>query len=110
MRIPKAEAAVVDLEKLRGYCLNPYHGLGRYKARVFASALGMKAENADELAQAILSAAATKDAVLGMHDRFGQRYLIDLELERAGKKATIRSARIIETGTDFPRLITCFVL
>ncbi|WP_200235400.1 DUF6883 domain-containing protein [Thiohalocapsa halophila] len=43
MKLPNANQAVVDLEKLRGYCLNPAHPRGRHKARVFAAALGITA-------------------------------------------------------------------
>jgi hypothetical protein len=110
MLIPNTEAAVVDVEKLRGYCLNPFHSLGRYKAGVFSSALGLSGEDATEMANALLGAARNNNAHVGRLDRFGQRYVIDFELERAEKKATIRTAWIIETGTDFPRLTTCFVL
>ncbi|WP_367268233.1 DUF6883 domain-containing protein [uncultured Thiohalocapsa sp.] len=39
-RLPNADQAAVDLDKLRGYCLNPAHPRGRHKARVFAAALG----------------------------------------------------------------------
>lgn len=31
---------MVDIAKLRDYCLNPLHDEGKHKARVFASALG----------------------------------------------------------------------
>ncbi len=31
MKLPNAERAVVDLAKLRHYCLNPTHPRGRHK-------------------------------------------------------------------------------
>jgi hypothetical protein len=40
MKLPNAERAFVDIEKLRGYCLNPYHIRGKNKARIFSSILG----------------------------------------------------------------------
>jgi hypothetical protein len=39
MTIPHADRAVVDIRKLRDYCLNPLHDEGKHKARVFAAAL-----------------------------------------------------------------------
>ena len=39
--LPNPDRAVVDLAKLRDYCLNPQHEEGKHKARVFASALGL---------------------------------------------------------------------
>ena len=38
MKMPGSEAAIVDLAKLTGYCLNPEHPRGKHKARVFAAA------------------------------------------------------------------------
>lgn len=39
--LPNADKAVVPLEKLLGYSLDSSHPVGKHKARVFASALGM---------------------------------------------------------------------
>jgi hypothetical protein len=38
MKLPGADVAIVDVEKLTGYCLNPEHPRGKHKARVFADA------------------------------------------------------------------------
>jgi hypothetical protein len=46
----------------RPYCLNSEHPRGKHKARVFATAFGFTAENANELRAALLAAAATADA------------------------------------------------
>ena len=46
MKMPDGDAAIVDRQKLIGYCLNPEHARGKHKARVFAT-LGFTAENAD---------------------------------------------------------------
>ena len=40
MKLPGGEDAIVDPEKLTGYCLNPEHPRGKHKARVVATALG----------------------------------------------------------------------
>ena len=49
MIIPNAERAVVDVRKLRDYCLNSTHDQGKHKARLFESILGMTASDAEEL-------------------------------------------------------------
>jgi len=36
MKMPDGDAAIVDRQKLTGYCLNPEHPRGKHKARVFA--------------------------------------------------------------------------
>ncbi len=65
MLIPNAENAVVDIRKLRDYCLNPDHDEGKHKARLFSSIIGMTAENADELRQIILEVVKTNEAKFG---------------------------------------------
>lgn len=46
VKIPNAARAIVDIEKLRDYCLNPEHPRGRHKARVFARRLGLYVRDA----------------------------------------------------------------
>lgn len=110
MIIPNADQAVVDIRKLRDYCLNPTHDEGRHKAYLFARTLGMTADDAEELREALLQAVTTQDAQLGRLDAYGQRYTIDFLLEWRGKRAMVRSGWIIEHGSDTPRLTTCFPL
>ncbi len=110
MIIPNADQAVVDIRKLRDYCLNPGHDEGKHKAYLFAKAFGLTAEDADELREALLQAVTTQDAKLGRLDAYGQRYTIDFLLEWRGKRAMVRSGWIIESGWDIPRLTTCFPL
>lgn len=110
MILPNAERAVVDMAKLRDYCLNPAHLRGRHKARVFAAALGLTADDADELQGALLDAVRTSEATAGGQDEYGQRYVLDFGMESATGQATVRSVWIIRCGEDFPRLVTCHVL
>jgi hypothetical protein len=42
MKLPNGERAVVDIRKLRDYCLSAKHRRGRHKARVFEAALGQR--------------------------------------------------------------------
>ena len=62
--LPNRERAVVDLAKLRDYCLNPCHQDGKHKARVFKAALGVGRADAEWLRERILEAAATRPGVL----------------------------------------------
>lgn len=57
MKLPNSELAVVDIAKVREYCLSPRHELGKFKARVFASALGLTEKDADWLREQLLLAA-----------------------------------------------------
>src|SRR5262249_55535531 len=109
MLLPNGERAIVDLRKLREYCLNPDSARGRHKARVFAMALGITAAEAAKLRAKLLEVARTGDAQIGELDLYGQRYTIDFELETAVGKATVRSGWIIVHGKPAPRLTTCYV-
>lgn len=109
MRLPRAEDAVVDIDKLREYCLNPDHRVGANKARVFRSALGLTAADAEVLRDELLSAAREKDALAFGDRRFGDQYRIDFDLTYAGRSAKLRSLWIVRRGEDFPRLTSCYV-
>ena len=111
MKIPSADRAFVDPAKLREYALSPFHPKGRHKAKVFGSCLGLTEYDAELLADALLSAVQDSDqAVRQVIDENGERYMLDFELEGPTGKRAIRSAWIIRSGEDFPRLTTCYVL
>lgn len=110
MKIPNCERALVDIRKLTEYILNPNHLRGRHKARVFASALGLTAHDAELLQDALLKAACNDSAVQGSGDEYGQRYTVDFTMiGDEGQEAIVRSSWIIMRDEDFPRLTTCYV-
>ncbi len=41
IKLPNPEEAIIDSQKLSGYCLNPDHPDGQHKARVFQAVLGL---------------------------------------------------------------------
>ncbi len=110
MLVPGANKAVVDLRKLVSYCLDPAHVVGKHKARVFEKALGISVDSAFQLAASLKWAVANVDAKIGVLNSFGQRYIVDHEMAYNGRTAMVRSVWIVEQDTDFPRLVTCFVL
>lgn len=110
MRMPNAENAIVDIRKLRDYCLNPAHSDGKHKARLFLSIFGMTAKDASLLQEILLDIVTTTDAILGKQDEYGQRYIIDFMLEWNGKRGQVRSGWILENNSDTPRLTTCYPL
>ena len=109
MKLPNPDLAVVELAKLRDYCLNPAHPRGRHKARVFAAALGLTSQDAAMLQGALLGAARTNEVLLGEIDSYGQRYVLDFNMTTGMGTATIRSHWIILLGNDFARLTSCYV-
>ncbi len=109
MKLPNGDRAIVDVRKLSSYCLNPDHERGGDKSRVFAAALGMTADDADELRQLLLLAAATGDAEATGMSKYGQLFVLDFEVARGPWTARVRSGWIIRSGEDVPRLTTCYV-
>ncbi|MEA2205937.1 MAG: hypothetical protein QOE77_2713 [Blastocatellia bacterium] len=115
MRLPNAKNAVVDIEKLRNYCLNPDHPEGKHKARVFREKLGFTDKDAERLRQLILEAILTTEATEQDRTVYGQRFVVDFpvrvdeQLSFVLSWVTIRSAWIIKDGEEFARLTTCFI-
>lgn len=109
MLLPNGKRAIVDISKLRDYCLNPDSPRGRHKARVFATALGITAADAPKLRAKLLEIAQTAEAQIGELDLYGQRYTIDFEMETEVGKATVRSGWVVLHGKPTPRLTTCYV-
>jgi hypothetical protein len=110
MKLPNADRALVDIRKLRDYCLNPASPRGQAKARVFHAALGVGAADADGLRRRLLKAALEEECVPGESDEFGKRYTLDFRMETATGKARVRSGWIVRRNEHVPRLTTCYVL
>ncbi len=109
MLLPNGELAEVDIRKLRDYCLNLDHEYARDKARVFDLVLGLKVEHSQLLKARLLEIVLNHEAVSGRFDEFGQRYTVDFGMTHNDRTAIIRSAWIIDIGSDIPRLATCYI-
>ena len=94
MKLPGGDNAIVNIAKLRDYCLDPQHPRGRHKARVFAATLGLAQTDAEFLREELLRAAREADA----------------QVNRGNRKAIVRSAWIVLRDETAPRLTSCFVL
>jgi hypothetical protein len=110
MKLPNGDRAVVDMRKLREYCLSTRHPRGRHKARVFASVLGVKDTDTELLYSALIHAASEEEAERGAEDKYGARYSVDFEMSGPAGKGVVRRFWIIRSGESFPRLTTCFVM
>ena len=109
MRLPNGDRAIIDRRKVTDYCLSLDHDDGSHKARLFQELVGLNRNNSTLLLDALRTAAATDDAVVGKVDEYGQRYTIDFELEGPRGIAMIRSAWIVRSGEEVPRLVTCYI-
>lgn len=110
MKLPNAERAVVEVRKLLDYCLNAEHPRGQHKARVFKSALGWTADQAEDVRRRILEAVLREDARFLGADDYGQRYALDFTVQGMDGMVTVRSLWIIRHAEDFPRFTSCYVV
>jgi hypothetical protein len=112
MKLPNAENAVVDIAKLRDYCLNPDHPKGKHKARAFLGKLGLERNDAELLRQSILEGILKAEAIEEEATEYGRRFVVDFEIQRGvgviWYTAVVRTAWIIRSDEDFPRLSSCY--
>ena len=108
-KLPNADKAIVPIQKIRDYSLNPNHDKGKHKARVFASALGFTAKDAPLLREKILQEILQTEATLNSTDEHGSRYTVDFAIEGLENLVVIRTAWIIDEGETVPRLVSCYV-
>jgi hypothetical protein len=109
VKLPNPELAIVDIGKLRDYCLNPKHPRGRHKARVFAS-VGIHQTDAVKLQSALLWAALHCEAESAPPSPYGERYIVDFDYPAAERPVRIRSSWIVRAGEGIPRLTSCYVI
>jgi hypothetical protein len=109
MKLPNANLAIVDPEKIRDYCLNPEHPRGKHKARVFQSALGVTKADAEKLITKIREQIQEAECEKGEGDEYGQRYTVEIEIDTNAMKAVVLTSWIIKRDEIQPRLTTCYV-
>lgn len=107
--LPNHDRAYISIEKLRDYCLNEYHPVGKNKANVFARALGIKSTGSAFLRKAILNALSNRNALPAGKDQYGERFTVDIPISNGNKNALVRTGWIIKSNEAFPRLTSCYV-
>ena len=110
LKLSHPKRAIVHIDKLVGYCLNPDHSSGKHKARVFKSSLNLGIEDAETLRGTLLNVVHKEMAVPTKRNAYGQKYVIDFEMNHSGRTAEVRSVWIVRNDENFPRFVTCYVL
>lgn len=109
--LPNYERAEIPRGKLEGYALNPANDEGRYKARVFESALGFDQSNWELLKRRILDELPFHEATPEPASQWGEPYVVDLPIEGPnGNTARVHTVWMFKRGADYPSLITVYVL
>lgn len=81
---------------------------GKHKARVFASVLGITAENAEQLQELIKVAAVEGEVVQQNTTSFGQQFKVDWNIPKL-ERWKLRTIWEIKLNSPNPRLISAFL-
>ena len=103
------DEVIIDIEKLRDYCLNPDHPVGKHKAVVFKNRLGFTSADAPKLRDIILENIIFSEAKRSFSDEFGERYYIDMDITNFNKTETIRTLWIVKRNEFKPRFVSCYI-
>lgn len=108
MKLPDADKAIVEREKIVTCLLNAAHPDNDGKARFFF-ALGFNEEDWGLLAAALRKAAENHDVSKLMASPHGTKYIVDGRIETpGGKTPLVRAVWIVNVGLKAPRLVTAY--
>ena len=107
MPIPNADRAIVAVEKLTAYLLNPSHKRGGAKARLLIS-LGYRTST-PEMLELDLRQHLSFDATRTAQNPYGIAYEIEGPITTpSGRTVRFCSIWQIDTGNEVPRFITMY--
>ena len=107
MKLPRADEAIVDEEKIRDYLLSPTHPVGKFKAAFFGGVLGYARDDWHELVSAFVRASSEGTVNPGKFSRFGNTYEVHATLAGpSGRSAQVVIVWIVRHGEEVPRFVT----
>ena len=108
--LPGYDRAVIPDGKLTGYVLNMEHPVGKNKALVFEKVLGYNIGNKDMLIDRVYAGLKKYRANARKPTQYGQPFEVLMMLEGVnGKFTPVKTAWQIDSGSDFPRLVSMYV-
>jgi hypothetical protein len=108
LKIPNADRAIIEQQKLVDYLLNTEHHRGGSKAALLAM-FGYNVANWARLAADLRKAHLSIDVTVERDTPYGRRYEIRAPLDTpVGRPLVVRSIWHIDRGTTTPRLITLY--
>ena len=106
MRLPNAEWAQIDKEKITAYLLAEDQSQSRGKSGFFSS-FGFRADQWEVLAEALAIQGASHEVSEVEETRFGPRYSVEGVLNTPdGRNPLVRTVWQFDRGYNYPRFIT----
>lgn len=108
MKLPNANKAIVEPEKIVDYLLNRAHPDNSGKAEFF-EALGFRRKEWKTLAAAFLALVRQVEVAQSMKSPHGQKYVIIGRIESpGGKSPLVKTIWIVDSGLETARLVTAY--
>jgi filamentous hemagglutinin len=109
--LPHYENAVIAIEKLRDYALDPESPKGKNKARVFAAALGIGREHAEALALVLKDSLSRAPAVRAKSDPHGERWITYHQVTGLNARTSVITVAWIYRleRPAVPALVSCYI-
>ena len=108
MKLPNADKAVVDREKVADYLLNASHPDNGGKAEFFQR-YGFRRDDWRTLADALLNLARAGSVMSAAVTAHGQKFVIVGVLQTpTGRLASVQTIWIVDTGNEAARLVTAY--
>ena len=107
-RLPKAEDAIIDDDKIIKYLLSETHPIGSAKAKYFKN-LGFTAEAAEQFRKALRRHAMDRTIVEQEKNSFGEKFVVRCEIEAPRRvDRCINTVWILLKGSTAPKLVTAY--
>jgi hypothetical protein len=108
MRLPNAQNATVDGEKIVNYLLNPAHSDNGGKFQFFTQ-LGFSREHPEVMANALKALATTNEVANAAESPHGRKYVIVGRIQSpGGKTPRVQTIWILDKDSDMARLVTAY--
>ena len=108
MKLPNAQDAIIESDKLQDYILAPEHPVGRFKAAFFR-AIGYSRANWAQLESDLREFHLSEGVSDTVESRYGMKYVIRANLKGPnGETVEIVSVWIILNGEKLPRFVTVY--
>jgi hypothetical protein len=107
-KLPNADKAVIDSEKIRGYVLSSTHPVGRFKAAFFGR-FGYSAEKWMEFEQRLRELILSQDVAAVEETQYGRKYVVEGSLGTpSGQAVKVVTVWVILKRQGIPRLVTVY--